>query len=188
MRKIACNVYTGAELAKIYPKAFERAYQEWRETSIAYGDPWFEENKDSIEGFAKAIGVSNLVFSYDEWNYSKAIEFDGKDEFRDTPLECLKGIDLLDYLRSCGVLGFGSGYHLDDVLLEPVRHWIDTFQGGNITHFRDLWELTSECIKKALDFCMRDLRYRLTESFFLEEIETNGWEFFEDGQLFRWGD
>lgn len=173
MRTVTKTIYKYDELPT--EKAKERARDWFRGVDVEYN--WYEESRESMEGFTKHFPVRVKDWSYGGQGSGVTFEFTGEDG-----LENIAGVRLYKWLSNNGIgkLTGGdcpfTGYCMDEVLLDPIRAFLK--QPINRVTFRELLE---DCYHAWVKGCENDIEYQGSDENVAETILANEYEFDEDG-------
>jgi hypothetical protein len=182
--------------------------RDWYREGFDY--PWATENRDSLAAFCQVFPVVARDWSYDAGAAHIVPVFTGEDGLAGLsgvrllaylenhynrpriPLpvfhrrRCFKGKGrkrLSRILMEDTCCPF-TGYHLDEVLLGPLRQFLRRPDGRCFT------ELLSDCLWAWVRACRDDWTALLEDEAVEETIVANGWEFTGDGvwagACFRW--
>lgn len=172
MRTITKEVFTFSELSET---AKETA-REWYREGMEYG--WATENLDSLNAWAKWMGVSIT-------NYSLGGS-DNRDNhvrwhLETDQFEGFRGVRLWKYLNNQFIMPDLSGncpftgYCFDETLLDVFRDFMKRPWDAT---YRDLIRAS---IDKLVHDYAADVDYTYENEAVDESIEANGYEFYEDG-------
>lgn len=159
MRTVEVGVYQFEELPD-YAK--ERA-REWFREGNDY--PWWKDSFGSIEAFCNEFGVKIKDFSIGTHSYSYMDTDADNSHFRGRKLKILNR----DYEP--------TGYCLDCTLWNTY-HDVWKESGDPLKAFK-------EAIDEAVKDIVRDMEYLDSDEAIDEALVANGYEFDEDGRLFR---
>jgi len=178
MRTITVNLYQFNELSE---EAQKVALDEFRDREF----PWFEEIKETMNGFAIlfSVHVTSYSLGYDQGAH---ISF-GYNQY---DLESIKGMDLWHWINnsidekywnqeakkgSCPL----TGVCYDGSILDPVCDFMKAKDINSTTTFDDLVKDCFDNLVKAVsDECLHQYGDEATKEF----IEANEYEFTTDGK------
>jgi hypothetical protein len=199
---IEYKLYKYEELSE---EAKEKALQDFNSEDTY---PWYDENKDVLEKFAK---IFNISINGWEYGYHKYVNFSMDCEYEE--IEELTGIRLVKYLwnnykndilkgkyystkryydenkkyhykyrHSKIILNNDcvlTGYYLDMDILDPIYKFLE--QPNNNITFKELIE---ECLTSWVNACDNDIKYYYSSENLQELSQDNEYEFLEDGTIF----
>lgn len=174
-RTVTTTIYQFSEL----PEATQRKIiNRWRDhDTFSWGDEWH----DSLKGFTEAAPVRIR-----DWRVGYPgthISFDMTGDYADE-VGALSGVRAWKWLMNNGFADLAkgdcpfTGYCGDESLLDAVRTALAN--PGNIT---SLWDVFSECLWDWAKAYEADIDYWASDECIRDEIEANGYEFYECGRL-----
>ena len=191
MREIKQKIYTFNELSE---DAKEKARLDWLEDAyFHYGDNLIE----SLKKFENEFPIQINYWEYDEWSCRVSYEillddyddyeFD-EDENKEDIIELYKGEELKKYLMEyyekftedtseecCPLTGCCSDYAVLDPIYEFIKNPTDI----------DFRELLESCIENFEEVVVKEYECFNSEEFFKEACYGCGFEFYEDGTMYK---
>lgn len=198
------TLYTYGEL----PAPAQEKARDWYREGFDY--PWAPDNRASLEAFCHVFPVRARDWSYDAGSADITPVFTGDDQqaglqgrrlvaylwnqfngrgdpgpvfLRRRRYSCKAGVRLSHVFREETCCPF-TGYHMDEVLLDPLRKFLRRPDG------RCYSELLADCLWAWVRACRDDWSSLLEDEAVAETIEANGWEFTAEGRWaessFRW--
>ena len=190
------NVYTAEELKKENPKAFEKAFQEYRESRESDGAFWSDEVIQSLKGLMTASGLKMT-----DWAIG------GRGTFLSTDISeeagALEGKRALAWIEN-NLLGalripwtgekrksvakYGDGYRPGQVKSCPFtgvcydEDFIDALL-KEIKEGMNLKDAYASLAEKADEIINAELEAELEESYFLEHASANEYGYTIDGVM-----
>lgn len=191
------SIYSLSELNEAHPEGFKTAYDRWCDKGIYdHGIAWQDETIDSLKALIEAAGAKLKNWSLGAYNRGNFISVDagdsddltGKRAFAWLENRLLSALrvpwkgDERKRLRKYGAFYYAglvepcpfTGYCADDNYLDALRERIA--KGDTVKEA--LESLADTCAKLLED----ELQYQLTEEYFIEQGDANGWQFTEEGQ------
>lgn len=194
------NYYQYDELS---PAAQQKARDWYKQGDCYY---WYDEFRESLDGFLRMAGITLRDWQYDEWRYDYTLSDSGFDETIeefdtrrliaychnrfDKYLTCAKR-----YTKEGGVWDTSrkvrnshivremysypfTGVCFDEDFLQPIREFTKTGK-FNGTYS----DLIRECLDSGFKSAVVDVNYRNSDEAVEESIRCNEYEFTEDGEI-----
>lgn len=191
------RTYTLYQITELSEEAREKAHNEWLCSRYFYG--WTDENRKTLDTFCERFGIMCRNWRYDASHYS----YDYRSRQEDY-IDVLNGWRLATYLinnywsdlytpkfywngrkgrksrilvDTCCPL---TGYYIDNYILAPIYDFLKS-PSENVT-FDNLMNI---CLDSFFRACRDDMESTQTLEYFMEESNTNDWEYLSDGKLFN---
>ena len=163
------RTYTLYRITELSEEAKEKAHTEWLCNRYFYN--WTHENyrskqEDCIDGLSGWRLMAYLINHH--WNdlYTPKYFWKGT-----------KGRKSRIFVDICCPL---TGYYIDNDILDPIYKFLKS-PIGNVTFDN----LMNKCLDSFFRACRDDMENTQTLEYFMEESNTNGWEYLSDGKLFN---
>ena len=170
MRTKTINIYKFSELPEDSKrKALEKFKQ-------GYDYAWTGEWQDTRREFERRFPVKVRDYSIGAFNHSYA-----RTEY--TADEDIFGHAIVEYMNNCHKALLASpdtmtGYCGDYDILQPILDFMK-----NPEDEKSLSELLKECVDSWVDGYQKDMEFQLSDEYQIDHIESNEYEFTEDGEL-----
>ena len=166
MRTIETTLYKFDELSdKAQEDAIKWITDNWHDL---YN--WGDDNAESLEKFCKFFGCTS-DYSYDLYGRSWAKITINSDYTLEQGLSDLLPDNKGFIFKSCPF----TGYYMDEVLLQPIRDYLDNPTDD------DIQSLMDKSASAWLDACIQDVEYAYSDEGIRDMIEANDYEFTKDG-------
>jgi hypothetical protein len=194
MRTIRTKVYRFKELV---PKSQAIAIEQWRQTNYANGNPWANENYDTLKAFCKvfpcSIGRNGLVVTSDHselsgqrlakyiWNNYRSEIYKAKQYWICNGRPNTVGANSKHRDSKIFLIEDGcplTGFYMDNEILKPL------FDFMRKPDARETFEdLLQTCYYEWERACERDWEWQNEDAQIIETIEANAYEFTENGKM-----
>lgn len=176
MKTIEIEAY---EFQELNEKAKDNAYNTWLNKHDYF---WFDENDSVIKEFCRFFDVTVNHYEYDTVNahYSMKTHHDNEELSNDEQLKILKS-NYEKLKRNADYSDSDSfeltGYHMDYVILKPIRNIIE-----NDSVFISYYDTMETCLDDFFEACVSDYDYSMSIEYFEEECVQNDLYFTENGK------
>jgi len=189
--------YSAPELKEKLPRAFERALEDYRNSSQE--SDWTHETIDSLKSLIQAAGLRMKDWSLGAYNRNNFLKTDISDDagelFGKRAFAWIEN-NLLSSLRvpwtgkeRAEVRQYGSAYYAGKIKPCPFTgycaddEYLEELQ-NSIASGRTLKESFEDLADTCQSILERESEYQSSEGYFMEHAEANEMQFTEDGELF----
>jgi len=180
MKTIKLEVYSAKELKEKQPKAFEKAYERFKQDQYTSGLAWGDEMLKSLKAVIELGGYRLKDYSLGDsscrGNFIKLEERDCDDLSGKRAFAWLENNVLSKLRDKKGQLDAGklTGYCLDYDLVESLQKGIK--EGSSV---REAFMGLADTYVEQVDAEWED---QTSEERFMDDSEANEWEYFADGR------
>lgn len=161
MREVITKVFTYDELSE---QAKERAYMDWVHQG---GDEWHwvDEWREALKGFADLTNIRLRDYELDSYGYWFSAEYPD-----------IEHGNVIEYQpKDCPF----SGTTFDEDFLHPLREWVSKKTDA------DYLDVLKDCLDTGFRNAQSDIEWHSGKECFIERCEFDGYEFTEDGMVWR---